>query len=571
MEFTKRGVLIGMFIFLLVLILLFIWIVYYTGLPDPVDKMYINANVITMVKEYDIASTIGIRGDKIAIVGTRDEANRFIGRKTKIIDLKGKTVLPGFIDCSSQFPYSGYVTNGAVDVSPPPLGNKSTVSEILSALQIAVNNAEPNEWIVGFGYDPNFLPDGQQLDRVQLDTLSDTNPIWVIGRAGNIGVANSIVLNKAGVTNDSTNLPGGLIVRDNGIATGLLLMTEAFKVNRLIPLPAVENNLEAAKNASIEYSKAGVTTVQNGFADQFTLQLLNAASQKGFVKNRIVIYPNIQTTNRLLAGTLKPNVDGVLVRIGATKMILDGSIQAYTAYLKEPYKVQPDYGIPDYKGFLGMELDTFRTLFFQYHEDGLQVAVDATGDATIKSLIDTIGEAQLLLPRDDARHVIIHSEMLTTQDLARLDNIATLPSFFVRSMFYWGDFYEDTYLGQDRTNDIDILRTAENAEQLFTLNNSTPVTPMNIIGLIWSAVNRQTLTGKTINASERISVYSALEAVTINAAYQNFMESEVGTLQQDKYADLVILDKNPLTMNPQELNTINIVETIVAGDTVYQN
>jgi hypothetical protein len=251
------------------------------------------------------------------------------------------------------------------------------------------------------------------------------------------------------------------------------------------------------------------------------------------------------------------------------KLIADGSIQGYTAYLREPYFVPPaadpaERGYPRYpKQELAERIATYRAA-------GLQVAVHGNGDAAIDDILDALEAAQRGDPQLDARPIIIHAQMTRPDQLDRMKQLRAIPSFFVLHTYYWGDRHRERFLGPERAARISPTHTAQQKGVRFTLHCDTPVVPMEPLRLVWAAVNRRTTSGQELGPEERIDVNSALRAVTIDAAFQHFEEDLKGSLEPGKLADLVILGRSPLAIPEEEIADVPVLETIIGGKSVFR-
>ena len=205
-----------------------------------------------------------------------------------------------------------------------------------------------------------------------------------------------------------------------------------------------------------------------------------------------------------------------------------------------------------------------------YHRAGYQVAIHGNGDAAIDDILEAFRAAQQSFPRVDARHRIEHCQMAREDQLDAMQELGITPSFFVGHVFYWGDRHRDIFMGPERGARISPLASALRRGLRFTVHDDTPVTPVNPLQLVWGAVNRQTRGGKTLGEAQRISVMAALRAITIDAAWQNFEEKRKGSIEAGKLADLVLLDRNPLTIPPSTIRDTKILQTIISGVPVYK-
>jgi predicted amidohydrolase YtcJ len=256
------------------------------------------------------------------------------------------------------------------------------------------------------------------------------------------------------------------------------------------------------------------------------------------------------------------------VRISGVKMFHDGSLQGLTGYLTAPYHTQPE-GKSGYTGYPARPRERLAAMVLQYHRAGYQVAVHGNGDAAIDEILFAFREAQEKAPRGDARHRIEHCQTPREDQLAAMKELGITPSFFVGHVYYWGDRHRDIFLGPERAERISPLASALARDIRFTIHNDTPVTPVDPLLLVWCSVNRLTREGKVLGAEQRIGVFEALRAVTIDAAWQNFEEKTKGSIEPGKLADFVVLAENPLTVSPEKLKDVQILETIVGGKTVF--
>ncbi len=249
-------------------------------------------------------------------------------------------------------------------------------------------------------------------------------------------------------------------------------------------------------------------------------------------------------------------------------MIADGSIQAYTGYLSQPYHVPPGDD-PRYRGYPRLARDELSAEVARYHAAGIQVAVHGNGDAAIDDILDAFEAAQRAHPHPDARPVVIHAQMARDDQLDRMQVLGAIPSFFSLHTFYWGDRHRERFMGPERAARMSPARSAIERGLRFTLHCDAPVVPMEPLRLVWAAVNRRTRSGRVIGEAQRIEPLEALRAITIDAAYQHFEEDSKGSLEAGKLADLVILSRSPLD-DPGSLDEIRVLETIVGGRTVYR-
>jgi len=533
-------------------------------------RVFINGNIITMDSHNTIVEAVLVRDGRIVKTGTTEEIKSLIDNQESVIDLEGKTMLPGFIDAHGHFPGSGIFTLG-VNINSPPIGEMTNIPQILSALKTKAEGMEKGKWILGWGIDDTLLDEKRMIDRYELDDVSSDHPIYISHISGHIGVANSLALEKAGFNAETPNPAGGIIRKDpnTGIPNGILEEEAAFALTQMALDFTPEESLLMVQSAVEEYARYGVTSAQSGLCDEKFISGIATGFQFGVIPLRVMAWPNIELTDKILKGEFdKDSLTTDLFKIGAAKIIGDGSIQAYTAYLSKPYHV-PSGHDSDNCGYPVTSREEMVSLVSRFHKAGLQIAIHGNGDAAIDNIIHAISEAQKEHPRDDARHIIIHCQTVRDDQLDEIKRLGITPSFFSAHAYYWGDRHRNTFLGPERADRLNPAKSAAEKGIRFTIHVDTPVTPMRPLLLAWSAVNRISTGGNIIGESEQISPLQALRSITIDAAWQIFQEDNFGSIEKGKFADMVILSENPLN-NPENMRDIAVLETMVAGKTIYK-
>lgn len=519
-----------------------------------------------MDAENRIAEAVGTDGEEVAIVGTESDVRRWAGRRARIVDLGGGTLLPGFIDAHGHFPGEGVYGHYA-DLRSPPVGAARSISDIVASLRR--QRGDEDEWIIGLGYDDTLLAERRHPTTADLDTVSTSRPVAAIHVSAHLAAVNSRALELLGITALTADPVGGRIVRNReGDPTGVLeesaMQPMLDRVFALSPFDAVRVARDAAELAL----SRGVTTVQIGYGEKRALGLA-WLSRLGLLPVRIVYWPGDALADEVLAGAeTLPSVDPDWFRMGAVKLIADGALQGYTGYLTRPYHVAPGLG-PHFRGYPRIPREALIRKVGEYHAAGWQVAVHGNGDASIDDILDAFEQAQRAHPRPDARPVLIHAQTMRPDQLDRARTLGVIPSFFSLHTFYWGDRHRDVFLGPERAAAISPAATAQKKGVRFTLHCDAPVVPLEPLRLVWAAVHRRTSSGLELGPQERISAMAALRAVTINAAFQHFEEERKGSIEPGKLADLVVLDRSPLE-DPDQIDRISVLETIVGGRSVYR-
>ncbi len=535
------------------------------------DKVLLSGTIVTMAREGDTAEAVAIRGGKITAVGSTKDIRALASAATKIVDLQGKTVLPGFYAAHDHFPSAGRVALFEVDLNSPPIGTMRSIDDIVAALRQRANSTPAGKWVVGRGYDDTLITELRHPTRHDLDRASTEHPIWIVHTSGHLGVGNSRALALAEITSKTPQPAGGAIRKDpmTGEPTGVIEERTSL-VGRLLPSLSQQQRLEAVRLSDHEYLAKGVaTTVIAGGAGNVVPDLLEARS-RGWVHLRaLAMLSGGQGDPPPLAQAAARSPTPEEVRISGVKIWQDGSLQGLTGFLTAPYQTQPE-GKTAYAGYPSRSREALVEMVRRYHRAGYQIAIHANGDAAIDDVLFAYRAAQSEFPRPDARHRIEHCQTPREDQLDQNKELGITPSFFVGHVFYWGDRHESIFLGPERAARISPLASAAARGIRFTIHNDTPVTPVDPLLLVWCAVNRTMKNGKVLGPAQRIGTFAALKAVTIDAAWQNFEEASKGSIEVGKLADFVVLAENPLTVDPQRLGVIEIVETIVGGETCFK-
>jgi len=531
--------------------------------------LYRGGPILTMDAANRVVDALLVDGDRIVATGSEAELRDRSGEKKRIVDLRGRALLPGFIDAHAHFPGAG-IFAVLLDLNSPPIGEVGKIDDIVERLHEKAEKTSRGKWVVGMGYDDTLLVERRHPTRADLDRASTEHPIAIWHISGHLAAVNSAALTRVGIDAKTPDAEGGRIRRDpqTGEPDGVLEENDLHVLQPLLA-PGLRDSWKIVREASRRYLAAGVTTAQNGYATRQQMKGLLRLSRLGLLPLRVILWPGQETTDALLDGSFAfRSPDPLRIRRGAAKIIGDGSIQAYTAYLTAPYHVPPGDD-PSYRGYPTIAREELIELVTRYHAHGLQVAVHGNGDACIDAILDAFEAAQRAHPRRDARHVVIHAQMARDDQLDRMAELGVIPSFFSLHTYYWGDRHREIFMGPERAARMSPARSAMERGLRFTIHTDCPVTPMEPLRLVWAAVNRRSTGGASIGEAERIPPIQALRAVTIDAAYQHFEEREKGSLEAGKLADLVILDRSPLD-DPEHIDRIRVLETIVGGRPVFR-
>jgi len=522
--------------------------------------------IITMAGDAaETAEALAVRDGRILAIGPLASVRKAAGKKADMIDLKGRTLLPGFIDAHGHVSSVGQAASLAA-LAPPPVGKVDSIA----ALQDALRRCAPPPgmpFIFGIGYDDSQLAERRHPTRADLDAVFADKPIVIVHASGHFAVMNSAMLKLAGITADSPNPLGGVIRReaDGKTPNGVLEETAFFNaVGRLMPAN-LDGGVAALVAGEKIYAANGITTAQDGRVMPETWPALAEAAKRGALLIDTVALVSFEREwpADVRAQIGKPYVGRM--RIGGIKLTIDGSPQGRTAWLHDPVPVPPEGKDASYHGYPAIDITLFNTKLAEAGTNNWQVFVHVNGDEAMQALIDGVRTNGL----PGKRTVAIHSQVVRREQLEDMKKLDIQPSFFANHTWYWGDWHRDVALGPKRADFISPQATAWELGLRPTAHNDSPVVPPDMMRLIWSSVNRRTQSGDILGPLERIPVYRALQQVTINAAWQIHEEADKGSLAAGKRADLVVLDANPLTIAPDQLNTIRVVATIKDGQTIH--
>ena len=543
-----------------------------TRLPQaPGHQVFVHGNVLTMDTENRIVEALSVRGDKIEALGSSQEILKLVGDDTVVTNLRGRTLMPGFIDAHGHFPGSSLAVINA-DLNSPPIGERKTMADVLAALKVQAEKTPPGEWVIGMGYDDTLLTEKRHPTKEDLDQVSTEHPVIAMHISGHMTVANNMALAAEGIDASSEDPEGGVIVRMEGSRepTGLLQETAQWPVvNHLYDLGLMDS-YRTIKLAANEYAAIGVTTAQSGGVSGELVKGISLFMKLGIIPMRMVLFPmEMEFGESLLNGEYKPG-DYATDRLtmGPVKIIADGSIQGYTGYLSQPYHI-PYHGDAQYKGYPAVLRAPLFEKVEALHKAGYQIAVHGNGDESIEDILDAFEAAQEAHPVADPRLILIHSQMARKDQIVRMKGLGITPSFFSAHTWYWGDRHRDIFMGPDRAAVMSPAKWAQDINLRYSSHLDTPVTPMLPLQAVWSMVHRITYGGDVLGPEQRVGVMEALRAVTIDAAWQVFEEDNRGSLEPGKFADMIILSGSPLD-DPMAMRELQVETTMVGGATIYK-
>ena len=535
-------------------------------------KIYFNGDVVTMNANQPSAEAVLVENGIIKKVGTTDEILALKTADCEMVDLKGSTMAPGFID-----PHSHLIAVAQSSMMPN-FSEATSIEEFMTILKNTVENNAPTggEWVLGLGYDNSKFAGEKHPTKFDLDQVSSEIPIFITHASGHIAAVNSKVLEIFGYVGNDYVVPEGGVVQTvgdtkepNGVLEESAYLCDAMK--KLIVGPGFETVIKSLEYAQNYYAGLGITTCQDCSVDLGNLPLLKAANDSGKLILDVVGYAIQGTQGEIFADNKSPehSYDKKL-KIQGGKIWLDGSPQAKTAWLTKPYHEVPAGEEASYKGYENQPDTAVTNYLVDCIEKNIQVQAHCNGDASSDQFIRCYKKAlEITGNKTDLRPIMVHCQTVREDQLDEMKEIGMLATFFLDHIFFWGDYHYESVLGPDRANRISPAKSALDRGISFTLHQDAPVKPPNSLRAIQNAVERKTLSGRVLGEDLRISANDAFKAVTINGAYQNFEENEKGSIEENKKADFVILGSNPLKVKTEEIHAIEILETIKDGDTIF--
>lgn len=540
--------------------------------------LYHNGDIVTMEGDSAVyVETLVVRDGKILFAGRKDEALKQAGADHTEVDLQGRFMAPGFIDAHGHAYGAGF-QKMAANILPPPDGTVTDIESLITTLKrwyadLGKTGKSPKV-IVGFGYDDSQLKEKRHPVADDLDKVSNTLPVILVHQSGHLQALNHVALAAVGIDASTEDPQGGVIRREkdgktpNGVLEETAGVKVMFKLFSKFDSSMSANMVKAGVQA---YKEFGFTTVQEGAATPSMVEAYKDMARAGDLDVDVAAYPVLLASRELMDKQGTSDSYSGHFRIAGIKITQDGSPQGKTAYLSHPYKVPPPGQPKTYRGYPGMprqsQLDSLVDYAFSKN---WQVLMHCNGDAAGDMMIRSVRHASSKLGMADRRPVMIHAQTARYDQLDSMKQLGIIPSFFSMHTFYWGDWHRDETLGQERAFRISPAQTAYRKGLIFTEHHDAPVGLPSSIMILHTAVNRTSRTNSVIGEAEKLTPYQALLSLTRYSAYQYFEEKNKGTLTAGKLADLVILDRNPMKVDPKDIIRINVMETIKEGRTVFK-
>lgn len=531
------------------------------------DLILRNGNIITMDALDSRASALAVKWGKIFRVGHDDDLHQLGHADTMVLDLEGRTVLPGFIDTHNHLSFYGYLVSSADCRAASGL---ESIDDLLQRLREEADKTPVGQWVKGWGYAHYHLKDNRPVTRKDLDRVSTEHPIVLIHVSCHAGVANSKALEVFGYSKETPNPPGGELRRDPDTGEPNGILEESALMDKFSALFmqettswSLEQRVRMIEGAVRHYNQAGITSLHEALVLPQTLKLYQ--DMDGFGRLNLRVYTmNIDfTAQPLLDAGITCGYGTPMVKVGPIKMLLDGGMSNRTAAVSTPYLGTNETGI-----FL-IAPDRISSNVHKFHQAGYQIATHAQGDAAIGRLLDAY--ESVLGPKSDnpLRHRIEHCGNIKEEQIGRAAAMNLLVSSQPMFLSVLGDGFLEAF-GPERAHRLYPYRSLIDRGIRVAGASDSPVAPALPLMGIRDAVLRQTSSGAEIGKAEGLSVREAIGLYTSEAGYFSFDEENLGTIEPGRQADFVILDRDITAIPAERITDARVLMTIVGGRVVYE-
>jgi predicted amidohydrolase YtcJ len=535
------------------------------------EILFTRGNIRTMEPSAPQAEALGVQFGRIYRVGKAGDLEKLAGSATKVIDLKGQTVLPGFIDTHNHFCLYALLTDQA-DCRPAAGCRRG--EQVIEALRIQAKKTKPGKWIMGWGYAPYLLEDQKDLTREDLDRASGKHPICLVHVSVHGAVVNSLALKELGFQKKTPDPPGGKIHRDgkgepNGILSESAFMGPLFFQNPSIYSKMMaeydrEGKMEMMSRCAAKFHRLGLVGAHDPFVDGPTLRTYQETAEAGLFPFRLYAFILNQWADPLMAAGIGRGFGTEWVKVGAIKIFLDGGMSSRTAAVSKPYVSPPGAG----RGILNYDQKGINQEIEKFDRAGYQISVHAQGDRALEMLLKAFG--RVMRKGNPLRHQIVHAGNLTSSQIDRVGELGLYICSQANFFSLLGDGFVEAY-GSVRAQELYRFKTILQKGIRLGFSSDCPVAEPNPLIGVRDSIFRKTARGKEFGSTEGLTAEQALSLYTREAAYFSFEEKERGTLREGKAADLVVLDKDPLQIPPEDISGCKVKMTVVGGQVVYED
>jgi len=528
------------------------------------STVFTNGSVVTVDAEDRICEAVAVAGNRILFVGSSKDTEGFIGPQTQVIDLKGRSLVPGFIDAHCH-PGSHGATKRQVQCGP---GVVESIEDIKREIAERAASTPKGEWLVGRGYDQTELTEKRHPTRWDFDEAAPDHKVCISRTCGHVLVVNSLALDAVGYGPDTPDPEGGKIERDNkGQLTGVLYESARVPFWKST-FPSLSELEKSTPLMNDDFLKYGITSAHDASGrNPNEIRAYQKGAADGWLKVRLYLMVrlsgDITVGDRYLESGMITGFGNEKLRLGALKLMIDGSVGGKTAALREAYPNDPDNF-----GITYMSQQELDALVLKGHTTGYQVGVHAIGDQAVEMTLSAFEKALAAHPRDNHRHRIEHCGLLDDRMMDKIRDLCLVPVLGVPFIYELGGSYIDS-LGESRLDCMYPMKSLMARGIVTPLSSDTPVIHPNPMNGIYSAVTRKTRAGKYISKDENVPVMDAIRGYTIYGAYASFEEGIKGSIETGKLADLAVLSQDILKTPPEDILGITVEKTMVDGEMVY--
>jgi predicted amidohydrolase YtcJ len=535
-----------------------------TSSSDRADIVFVGGRVHTVDSANSIAEAVAVAGDRILATGSNAVIRALAGPGTRVVELNGRSLLPGFIDAHCHTVGVG-ASRVAIDCKAPGMGSIAALQE---AVRQRAASQPPGTWIRGRGYDQMKLAEGRHPNRFDFDAVAPEHPVVFTRTCGHISVGNSKALDLAGISDDTPDPPGGRYDRDNGRNLGVCYELAKGPLDRVAAI-GPEEIREALLRAQDSYLAAGGTSVHDaGGLIGPAFGQAQRLHEEGKLTLRIYAFGTDSSGGRwgtaiVQAGVYSGFGDDTL-QVGAYKVVTDGSTSGPTGATRAPYASNSDD-----RGILYYNQHDLDDMLERAHRAGFQCTVHGVGDRAIESTLDAMARAQLRFPRENLRHRIEHCAILPPDLQQRVRQQGIVPA--MQPAFFWefGDGYIINY-GRERADYMFPVKSLLDMGVTVAGSSDAPVTDYRPLFGIEQAQTRATMNGDVCGPNEVVDLTTAIRMHTINGAYASFEEQKKGSLEPGKLADIVVLSEDIARVPVRELRDLPVAMTLVGGVVAYE-
>ncbi len=538
------------------------------------DVIYHGGPVITINDSAPRAEAVAVKDGRILAVGKKDDVLKTKGDATKLADLAGHAMLPGFVDAHGHV-FGGGIQALSANLLAPPDGEVRNIADLQKTLRdwIAANREAvvSIQVVVGFGYDNSQLAELRHPTREELDAVTTEFPVIIMHQSGHLSSANSKALEVCGITAESTNPAGGVIQRkaDGKEPSGTLEETAHYTaLLKLLGRIGPDGADTFMKAGGQLWARFGYTTAQEGRSMPSSVKAMQAVADAGGLKIDVVTYPDVLVDREMIKAKFSATYNNRF-RVGGAKLTIDGSPQWFTAWRDRPYYKPVGNYPPGYAGYPAAQAEQVRDAIDWAYANNIQILTHSNGEAASDQLIACLDAAQKKHGAGDRRPVLIHGQFLREDQVDSCNALGVLPSLFPMHTFYWGDWHRDHTVGPALSNNISPTGWCVKRGMKFTSHHDAPVAFPDSMRVLDATVTRRSRSGDIIGPDQRVDVMTALKAMTLWAAWQHFEEKTKGSIEPGKLADLIILSKDPTAVDPENLDRIKGLETIKEGVSVF--